>query len=398
MVLKTVRHSLAALLVAVSLFVAAGALANPELTQVEARVASAVLAWDSARVRHAEATEAQRRLAAEIDVEKRSANRPKLERLLQRSLESERRLRASAREQEERANIVRQAVDEAFRRAASEFRTVRPLLQSKSPAERERAQKALAQIQALRARLKEHQLALNHPHGATPKDWEKYDQRPAEGDGPEELRAKADFVADHRDKFKKKRAELLMLIEEARQERELARLAANFQQDAFLYDENARTGRVARGNNQLLAGVGNETVDRGVNNTPTVQGPGENAPPAPGPGAPSQDPAAAFDGTGGRSNDSLGESTAPPPAPTPTQNPPAASPSLGGSVPLPREFNPTALLNLEIDRIDASSVSLEQLISTLRNLEKLDELLERREAELVKKAGQLEQAEKSGAE
>lgn len=392
--LKALRQSLGALLLVGVLLGSGGAQANPDLRQAEARVASAVLAWASAQARHAEALEAQRRLAAEIDAERQRNNRPRLERLLQRSLESERRVAESSREQDEHANMVRLAVDEAFRRAAAEFRTVRPLLSSKDRAERARAQETLAFIQAMRARVKDHQLALTRTHESTPKNWERYDQRPAANDGPEELRAKADFVADHRDKFKKKRAELLKLIEEARQERELARLAANFQQDAFLYDENARTGRVARGNNALLSGVGNETTDRGANNTPTVQTPGEASGPSPGPAAP-QDPAAAFDGTGGRSEDGASES------PTPTSPPAAPSgpaPSLGGSVPLPREFNPTALLNLEIDRIDASTVSLEQLISTLRNLEKLDELLERRESELVQRARQLEQAEKPGAE
>jgi hypothetical protein len=118
------------------------------------------------------------------------------------------------------------------------------------------------------------------------------------------------------------------------------------------------------------------------------------------PAADNQDPSAFLGNAEGRGteppkNEDVGAS--PGPSPAATRSSAAGSPSLGSSVPLPREFNPTALLNLEISRIDAASVSLEQLISTLKNLEKLDDLLARREAELSTKATQLEQAEKSGA-
>lgn len=396
--LKALHRWMLALLVAGASLHPLESSANPSLLQAEARVASAVLDWEAARVRLAQATDEQRRLAGQINTEKRKGAGRELERLLQASLVSERKLAARSREHGELANVVRRAIDEAFRKAASEFRAAKPKLSSKDSRERGAAQNTLALIQAMRGRLKEHQLALVQRSEATPKDWEKYDQKPSRNDGPEELRAKADFVADHRDKFKKKRAELLKLIEEARQERELTRLAANFQQDAFLYDENARSGRVARGSNQEILAVGNnDTNNRGGDNSPTVLAPGEsNGQPQAAPSPPGPDPAAAFDDANGRGAEAPRSEGTPTTSPTPT--PTAESPSLGSSVPLPREFNPTALLNLEIERIDASSVSLEQLISTLRNLEKLDELLARRESELVQKARQLEQAEKSGAE
>jgi hypothetical protein len=400
MVLKAFHLWLLAMLAAAVLLHAPEVSANPELLQAEARVASAILDLEAARARLADATEEQRRLAERIAASKTKGGGRELERLLQASLESERQVAARSREASERSNMVRRAIDEAFRKAASEFRVVKPELRSKDAARRERAQQSVALIQKMRARLKDHQLAVTQPHESTPKDWERYDQKPSKNDGPEELRAKADFVADHRDKFKKKRQELLKLIEEARQERELSRIAANFQQDAFLYDENARSGRVARGTTNELAAAGNNDTNRGYEAAPPVAGgvAQQNPPPAnPSPPlAADSDPNGAFNSpTEGRGTDIPKEDSATGGQPN-VPTPPAATPSLGASVPLPREFNPTALLNLEIDRIDAASVSLEQLLSTLKNLEKLDELLARREAELTTKATQLEQAEKSG--
>lgn len=398
MVLKSVHGWLLATLVAAVFLCAPSTYANPALLQAEARVARAVLDWDAARDRLSQAAEEQRRLANAIAIEKKRGGGRELERLLQASLHSEGEVAAKSREHTELGHVARRALDEAFRRAAIEFRAVKPLLSSKNVADRERARSTLTLIQKMRGHLKEHQLSLAERHDSTPKDWEKYDQKPGANDGPEELRAKADFVADHRDKFKKKRLELLKLIDEARQERELARLAANFQQDAFLYDENARSGRVARGSRDLAAaGVANETTRS--DNDSAAREPGA-APLANPPAADNQDPSAFLGNAEGRGteppkNEDVGAS--PGPSPAATRSSAAGSPSLGSSVPLPREFNPTALLNLEISRIDAASVSLEQLISTLKNLEKLDDLLARREAELSTKATQLEQAEKSGA-
>ncbi|MBI2375049.1 MAG: hypothetical protein HYV07_13715 [Deltaproteobacteria bacterium] len=118
----------------------------------------------------------------------------------------------------------------------------RPRLKAADVNERVRTAQAMKALIELRARLKKALAAPSSSKAGLGLPAVEIDPL----DGPEELREKADVADDQRDRVGRKIAALSALIADVRQEREVARAAGSFQRDATLFDEEGRSPRVAQ--------------------------------------------------------------------------------------------------------------------------------------------------------
>ncbi len=353
------------------------------LASVETSVQSLEAAQRALATARAHHDELAHRITALKRLRRGEASAPLTE-LLERSVAAEKDLSARTAARDAAKAEVERRVGSAVQLIDEHIRGLRPRLKSTEGAERTtvalRLKSLLADREAARAAL-----GRVGSERSTPQAWAQYEVKVEALDGPADLREKADFVEDTRDKLKKKRQALERMVADARQAREIARAAVNFRTEVGLFDEQTRTGRVAKSESAQLAGARSggdatlaETAPQGPNKaatdpeTPTV---GLVAPPAP-----------ATDGPTDRTNefsnidDGSGGTTAPAPAPV------APAPS---AVPLPRSVDPAAVLNLDVRALGAGK-DMASMEAMLAELVKLDQMLGAQASQIRRRAQALE--------
>lgn len=390
--------------------------------------------WQSARAARDALAAEHEALAERIATLRRAGAkgeaRGQLETLLRESVDLTARVEAGARRTEAAAAALRAGVAEAVRGLDAEILRQKPGLTRGSPAERAATARALKALIARRQSARDALAGLEAESANPPRHWAQYQVRIDPLDGPEELASKADFLDDTRDKFGRKRGELIGLLAEARQARDVARAASNFQTDVRHFDDELRTGRVTRQSATALS-----TSDRG---TPAPQAPSQGSgefadaagsgggasrgsgattgapgggaaspPPAPSDpgtgagGAPNSggsDPTGALSGGGGGSestrDDLDGATAGGGTGGGATALPSAVLGTSGVSGPLPRQIDPDALLNLSVSRLRGGELDVETLEALVDDLQRLDAYLRAR-AELIRqRAARMESDER----
>lgn len=205
-------------------------------------------------------------------------------------------------------------------------------------------------------------------------------------DGPEELREKADFAEDARDKLRAKSAELARLVERRRRTRAIARAARDFAVDVSLFDEELMAvvvqGSGASTDEASRSPTGGEQVgDRFDGNLGSGSAGGPENPGAPGSETDGIPPEFQIPDSGGPS--------------TPAD--PGPSPGTGGEGGSPvdlstRNMDPLVLLNLEVDHLSVESVEVEQLEALLQKVERLEALFSARARAMRARARRMDEA------
>jgi hypothetical protein len=227
---------------------------------------------------------------------------------------------------------------------------------------------------------------------ALPRAWKQYEVKIDPLDGPAELREKADFVEDLRDKFLRRKREVEARLSEARQEREVARLAKDFHTETTLFDEQSVSSRVARTAGSAAERATTLTDNSASGKTADVQGARTTPPPLGAPSGPQPSPppqTAAQDGAFGAPESNPGLSGVP-----------AASGSGGESVRpaalsapvLPKQLDLNGLLNLSSKDLD-KNLDVDSLEALLKDLGQLDAFLSSRAGTIRSRAATLESDE-----
>jgi hypothetical protein len=335
---------------------------SPMLGAARATQRRALDAWTAADQALATAQERADELAHRIAALKRLRDQSstrftqsaELERLLEASLGAERAVADGRRARDVRAADVRRETDAALRVLDQAIVTERPrLAAAEVPARVAAAQQLRALVEA-RQDVKQRATVLGRGVAEQRKAWAAYDVKIDPLDGPIDLREKADFVEDTRDKLVKKRAELERRVREAREERELARASQSFRTEVSMFDEQTRSGRVTR------RPSGNEALSFA---DAAPQAAGTSARGTPAPPAPTEDlRAATHDGKA--SDPSAG------PGPAGFQSAPTSPASVGA--PVLRQIDASALLNLNLTALpaDADPAELERMLGDLGALER----------------------------
>lgn len=359
--------------------------------QAERKLALAVGALDAAdgqldKVR-SQNEELGHRIAAlkRLRDQRKFAQDATLEKLLQQSVDAAKDLETQANLRSARRTEVERRIGEVVRTIDEEIRLLRPGLKlgsSEQRAETARRLKALLdRREAARAIL-----ARTSASPRLQESWKKYEVEIDPLDGPVDLREKADFLEDTRDKLKKKREALKQLLAEAQTEREILRATHNFRTEVGLFDEQSRSARVPRGEASrggsatVLSASGDEATS-----APNARG--GNEPPADpsaaavGP-SPAPPPQAGFDSTSGRGAE----------ADSAKQSPPASlSGSLGVPIPgqPPKQLDASALMGLNPAEL-GDKVDVRSLESLLSELDRLDAYLDGRAKTIRQRAKRLE--------
>lgn len=219
-------------------------------------------------------------------------------------------------------------------------------------------------------------------------------------DGPEELREKADFAEDARDKLRGKRLELAKLVDQRRRTRAIARAARDFAVDVSLFDEEVRSAVGAsrpseiasRDTPQVGSGGGVSEDSAGGSD----RSPGDFTDVGNGVGAESPGPDLGPDfsldpppSTGGPDSPTPDPGPSPS-APDPTPGTPGADPAAGGLA--ARGVDPVVLLSLKVDQLAGDDIDVAALERLLRDYERLEALYSARARAMRAKARRLDEA------
>ncbi len=353
----------------------------------------------------------QRALAFRIDALKKSGqNAPELKRLLLKSLASEKALRAHIVKTQQHKTKHQRGLLNYLRSIDEQIRRQVPGLKKGSLAQKKATARS---INRLRKERQEAVAALSQLKSAqrTPRAWAEYEVRVDPLDGPEELREKADFVDDTKDKVRKKRMLLAQYIRRSQQDRLLAEAEQAFQSSVSLFDEESRTGRVLRNPNARSAdrspqnGEANSVLDQNIGNSNNSnnsnQSPGMQTP-APNESDPST-PNKGTDGvivaTPGRGGDSLGnfqgsngqnvvtvppqseagrvtESPSSPPTSYSAQTADDSAARGASNSQNVQQLQPDALLNLRVEQLAVEKMDLRELKELLQDLQRLEHYLD----------------------
>lgn len=366
---------------------------------------------DAARLEVGDLANTQRALARKVDALKREAppgapRSAELGQLLTESVQIEETLEAAdARRREAERAFVRVAM---ARIAAidEEMRARAPRLKVGSREARRSQALALKALGEERASLRRELSALE-PRFAGDERWASYRVRADPLDGPRELREKADFIEDARDKLEKKRAALAQLVDRARRSRRLERTAREFAADARLFDEETRPGRILRGSGRRSIGPDDGDPDASED-TPTFsappgrvagpevdRAPQDNLDALPSPGT-VRGPSIGSGGSGGvavleppQPATPIQEAPSPAPTPAPVAPPPpapGAPPPM--SAPVVRDLG--VLLQLDPVGLDVGAVDPAALEALLEELRAVDAELARSAEALRARAADLD--------
>lgn len=345
--------------------------------RVEGRLAK----WRAARELRLQARAEQSALAARVEALKAKA-RPgaadgELARLLRASVAAEAKLAQALTDEADAKAEVERAVRGGVGRIDREIRALVPGLKTGALAERQETARQINALRETRKALRDALAALEDEAPAPRKEWAQYQVHIEPLDGPSELNEKADFVEDTRDKLKKKRLALARLLQEAKQEREIARAARDFDTYVRLFDEETRTDRVTRQSATALAAQDRTTDGAEVAN-PAPESPNNSGQPNTDsqtdgtPTPPSTDPGRGngFE-LGGQVGNAGGDKVGSGQIPSPTVSTPSAE---AGSV--ARDLNAELLINLRVDELAAQGLDMATLERLVEELEALDGYLD----------------------
>ncbi len=321
---------------------------------------------------------------------------PELKADLRASLELETTIRATLSRRDRRREAARAQLRNGMTVVDAAIREQLPRLRSGPLADRRQAAAEINRLRALRTTLVHLETQIEpRPEGSF-LNWKDLALEPSPSDSPEDLRDKADFVEDARDKLRAKRARLARLWRRSRQEKAVARAAREFAADVSLFDEESRSPRIQRpvvptgGSNPVAEGGGSSGQDGAPSPQAPSQGDSDGFAPAQGPESPTP-PSGDF-----ISDPGTGDPSADAPA---TPNPPAGGGSGGGNGGanpnglgvIPQELTPNYLLNLNVDRLPPEGVDVETMRRLIEELKQLDEALAARALSMRQAAEDLEQ-------
>ncbi len=382
------------LVLATGILVAAPAFAGGEIPAITA-AADAVVTLRKAEKSYQDALTGGVELAHRLVAMKRLRGEQKLgtsgalEDLLRTSQAAEKALaeKAEARNAAKRDAEKKTAL--AMEAIKAKKGSLRSGLLSKNPAERTEAAKKLRELEASYNELQT-QLASVSVERALPRAWKQYEVKIDPLDGPAELREKADFVEDLRDKFLRRKREVEARLTEARQEREVARLAKDFHTETTLFDEQSVSSRVARtaGSAERTALVDNSASGKTADiagarsTTPPPLGAASGPQPSPPPQTAAQDGAfSAPESNPGLSGVPTGGSA------SETVRPAALSAPV-----LPKQLDLNGLLNLSSKDLD-KNLDVDSLEALLKDLGQLEAFLSSRAGTIRSRATTLESDE-----
>ena len=267
------------------------------------------------------------------------------------------------------------------------------LLRSSSKATRVRAARKIRQLLNQRRELRKLEITLRTT-SSTPKQWKQYQVKIDPLDGPQELREKAEFLEDTRDKLKRKRDKVLELLKEKRQLLALAKAANQFATEVGTFDETIRSGRVERNATNRLSAAPSTSPDRFSSNEAASSGPRSTS------SASSQDQGSAPSPAVDSSSDLTG---APNESPNDVATAGAQSSNpIGQSIQDPQQsastwlnqVNADALVNLDILSLSSGQVEFQDLEKIMSNLEQLDLYLKSQSSSIRTRARKIENDEK----
>ncbi|MCK6549454.1 hypothetical protein L6R52_26680, partial [Myxococcota bacterium] len=196
------------------------------LVAARGQVTRDVAAWEQARRTQRETQSRYDALEHRIAQLKRLRTKDgftaeaELDRLLKESVSADAALTASAQQVGARAADVKKSVNAALAIVDGRIRELLPRRKRGALDDRKTAARNINELRAVRQELASLVGRLS-TDGGTPREWSKYDVKIEALDGPAELREKADVVEDTRERLRKKRAELAMLVRDAKIEQEV---------------------------------------------------------------------------------------------------------------------------------------------------------------------------------
>ena len=386
-------------LVTALLFFASLATANPEALQQKQRE----LAGSKVRLQLIQKSARQLRLDANTlstqisNLKATGKNSAKLGALLERSVATTQQLESALLNLKKEQRVYRTQVRSTIRVLDKEIRAQVPKLKQGTKLARKLAAQGIQELRKLR---RSYARELGQKKNADQnKSWSDYDVRIDPLDGPQELREKADFVEDTRDKIVKKQRMLLALLESAKEERRVTRAAKEFARDTYLFDEESRAGRILRrtGQPQASATVQNDTSQEESANPGQNQGDGfsqpvEQSAPPPGNESPSQAP----------QEDTALDPVADTPSPTtPLAGTPQGAitnPDTGRSgtastfepAAISKDVNATILINLQVGALAGRQLDVQTLNRLIKELEALSKTLDAKAGTIRRRAQELE--------
>jgi hypothetical protein len=321
--------------------------------------------------------EAQAVLEAEIlDLKSSGGSRGRLEDRLRASVAAEGRLQQRLQDVDAARSALRSTANAEVRRIDRDLRRRAEDLHTGPEAAR---RQAAAEIRAL---LSTRQWLMSARRRAEPPEVVLEDlaalklPQPDPLDGPEDLREKADYAEDARDKLRAKRTQLARLLDRQRRTKAIARAARDFAVDVSLFDEEVRTagGRSSDGRSRDGAS------ESGGNGGRLSSGAGD---PGVSPGAPQpgrDDVGSDGAGANGNFNDLPGLN--PPPnleqgggeAPTIPEIPQGSE----GAGDASRGADPVVLLSLRVDQLADEGLDAEALEALLAEYARLEALFSAR--------------------
>jgi hypothetical protein len=375
----------------------------PEPTPTVDQSVAAAEAW-VAQLRADEQTlaalfDAQQELERTITARKAAGDRgsPDLKAALRASVTMEERLQTTLDHRDAVRGRAEAAIEAGLRGSDRAIRRSLPALRRGSRSERRQAAERIQRLRRLRARLSELKATIES-NPVSVLQWKDLALAPSPLDGPEDLRDKADFVEDARDKIQAKREELARLWRRARQDKAIGRAAREFAVDVTLFDEEARSPRVQQarapttGREPTAGGGGGGGQRQPASDDESVEGDGADfdsegiggSPVAPGFSPPN------LDADAPPTSDPTPEApSGPGPSPSPPTTP-DPTPGGGATFFVPQELTPNYLLSLRVDDLSSHRVDLETLERILEQLEQMDAVLAARALSMRKKAEALE--------
>lgn len=368
---------------------------TPAIAAAQKKVASAISRWEQAKKEleqtRANAQALEHRIAALKRLRERGNGGgsvdAELTALLRDSVAQDSALRSDGKEVDQRDAEVRRSIVEAFAVIDARIKDVIPRMKMGELDARQAAARNIGELRNIRDELRKVVDRLRAP-AAKPQQWSKYEVKIDPLDGPKELKEKADFVEDTRDRFSKKRELLAKLIRDAREEQSLSHAAKDFQTDTRLFDEESRRDRVVKQNARSELSTDVPAVATG----PAGGGDRSNESPAEAllPPPQSPDPHNGFDANP-TTDDKLGSET---PILAGGGDPGGQTPGGGDpGVQITKQLDVNALLNLRVEALESGNADLATLEALAADLAKLDGFLGSQAAELRKRADQLKQDE-----
>ena len=320
------------------------------------------------------------------------ANR-NLQSLLRQSVQAANELERLTQQRAVAINGCEDSLRKALRKIDALIGDEKALLRSTSKTIRIRAAKNIRQLLNQRKELRTLEKEFRTSSSA-PKQWKQYQVKIDPLDGPQELREKAEFLEDTRDKLKRKRTKVLELLKEKRQLLALAKAANQFATEVGTFDETIRSGRVERSANNRLSnspslGASSFSADEATAGSPRGAPSNSAQPQSSGPtteGASSTDLASepgdlssGNQATNQRSSNPISQSI--------------QSPQQSAST-LLNQISPEALVNLDVLKLSSGSFEFKDLEKIMSSLEKLDRYLKSQSSSIRTRAQKIEDDEK----